>query len=67
MKAIAIEISARHIKSDRIKQSGSCCCAENVLQSYRLIKFGLFLQVELHDTVVVIDTVAMEVVHLGCG
>lgn len=34
---------------------------------YRLVKLDLFLQVQLHDPVVVIDTIAMEVVHLSCG
>lgn len=34
---------------------------------YRLVKLDLLLQVQLHDPVVVIDTIAMEVVHLGCG
>lgn len=34
---------------------------------YRLVKLDLLLQVLLHDPVVVIDTIAMEVVHLGCG
>ena len=34
---------------------------------YRLVKLDLLLQVLLHDPVVVIDTIAMEVVHLSCG
>lgn len=34
---------------------------------YRLVKLDLLFQVQLHDPVVVIDTVAMEVVHLSCG
>ncbi len=33
---------------------------------YHLIEFDLLLQVLLHHPVVVIDTVAMEVVHLRC-
>lgn len=34
---------------------------------YRLVKLHLLLQVLLHDPVVVIDTIVMEVVHLSCG
>lgn len=34
---------------------------------YRLIKLDLLFQVQLHDSVVVIDAVAVEVVHLSCG
>lgn len=34
---------------------------------YHLIKLHLLLEVQLHDPVVVIDTIAMEVVHLSCG
>jgi len=34
---------------------------------YRLVKLDLLLQVQLHDPVVVIDTVTVEVVHLRCG
>lgn len=35
--------------------------------SYRLVELYLLLQVQLHHPVVVVDTVAMEVVHLSCG
>lgn len=34
---------------------------------YRLVKLDLLLQVLLHDPVVVIDTIVVEVVHLSCG
>lgn len=34
---------------------------------YRLVELDLLLQVLLHDPVVVVDAVAVEVVHLGCG
>lgn len=34
---------------------------------YRLVELDLLFQVLLHDPVVVIDTVVMEVVHLSCG
>lgn len=34
---------------------------------YRLVKLDLLFQVLLHDPVVVVDTVAMEVVHLSCA
>lgn len=34
---------------------------------YRLVKLDLLLQVQLHDPVVVIDTVAMEMVHFSCS
>lgn len=34
------------------------------LCSNRLVKLDLLLQVQLHDPVVVIDTIAMEVIHL---
>lgn len=36
-------------------------------QLYRLVELDLLLQVLLHDPVVVVDAVAVEVVHLGCG
>lgn len=34
---------------------------------YRLVELDLLFQVLLHDPVVVVDTVVMEVVHLSCG
>lgn len=36
------------------------------MQIYHLIKFRLLFQVLLHHSVVVVDTVAMEMVHLRC-
>ena len=55
------------IQMSYMNDNQAVCVQKNFLHAYRLVKFGLFLKIELHDTVVVIDTVAMEVVHLGCG
>lgn len=46
-----------HCSELAVRLSQLCC--------NRLVKLDLLLQVQLHDPVVVIDTVAMEVVHLS--
>lgn len=58
------QTSSEHVNGVYVGDGG---WGSKVKLFYRLVELDLLLQVLLHDPVVVVDTVAVEVVHLSCG
>lgn len=65
-------LSRRKQTGDELRPFDRCVCVSgggrgSKVSFYRLVELDLLLQVLLHDPVVVVDAVAVEVVHLSCG